>query len=166
MKLLLQSIFLMLATHASGVMGILAVRIVFNKGTPEATKYCTLGDWEEVEAAADKGAGRRRLGQTSSSRQLQGAYCQSVCSNFPPGLCYLSGTGCRYRRALKSETTDQDAPVEQVTESSPPGRQLFTVAACDLKKKNVMTQLAATASKVGPTCQNLIKFTDLTCVEV
>jgi hypothetical protein len=166
MKLLLQSIFLMLATHASGVMGILAVRIVFNKGTPEATKYCTLGDWEEVEDAADMGAGRRRLGQTSSSRQLQGAYCQSVCSNFPPGLCYLSGTGCRYRRALKSETTDQDAPAEQVTESSPPGRQLFTAAACDLKKKNVMAQLTAIATEVGPTCRNLIKLTELTCLEV
>jgi hypothetical protein len=167
MKLLLQSIFLIMATHASGVMGTLAVRIVFNRGANDPSKFCSPTDWDMVEGAADKGAARRRLGQTSS-RQLQGAYCHSVCSYFPPGLCYLSGTGCRYRRALESETTDQDAPVEQVTESSPAGRQLFTVAACDIKKTRVLEELAAIATKVGPSCQALIssKVPELMCFDV
>jgi hypothetical protein len=148
-------------------MGILAVRIVFNRGTNDPSKFCSPADWDAVKSAADKGATRRRLSQTSS-RQLQGAYFHSICSSFPPGLCYLSGTGCRYRRAAESETTDQYAPVEQVTESSPPDRQLFTVTACDIKKQRVMAQLTAIAPRVGPSCQALIssKAPELVCFDV
>jgi hypothetical protein len=171
MKLFLQSIFLIMAINMHGVMGTLAVRIIFNRGSTESSKFCPETDWDMVEIAADKGAARRRrLGQTTHARQLQ-TYCQTVCANMRPGTCYLSGTGCRNRRRALAESATMDPadPVEQVnTSSSPPSRQLFTVAACEAKKVRVLAELAAITPKVGPSCRALILNVtpELTCFDV
>jgi hypothetical protein len=168
MKLSIYSILLAMAmTH--GAHATLAVRVVFNQGVIVPSIFCSAGEWDQVEAAMDKGClAGRRLGETTHSRKLTN--CQTVCSSFPPGMCYLSGTGCRNRRReLQEPALDEVLPLaEPEAELPAPSRQLFTESACSSKNNRIAQELAVIQNKVGPVCRVLIMNTprDFTCYDV
>jgi hypothetical protein len=107
MKLFLRSIFRVIATMYEAN-ATLAVRVVFSNGMITSSIYCTAAEWVEVQDAIDIGctsgaSGRDDGDDTHHSRQLTN--CQAVCASFPPGLCYLSGTGCHNRRTLQESAS-------------------------------------------------------------
>jgi hypothetical protein len=160
-------IFLAAMGSAKAGMG---VRVVFNRGIADPNKRCSASDWSKVQMVLDSAAaGRRRLGSTHNhSRQL--GYCQDVCRSFPPNLCYLSGTGCRNRRDLEDEASDQSPllvePNSQLTQD-PPSRQLYMEMMCTEKKKAIGMILNTIQSMVAQTCRNLITSQhDMACYDV
>jgi hypothetical protein len=171
MKLFPCSILVIFLATMGSTMAGMGVRVVFNRGIPDPNKWCSAGDWSKVQMILDGAMGGRRLGDTQRhSRQLQGAFCQSVCRSFPPGLCYLSGTGCRYRRALEDPASDQAPllaePDAELTED-PSSRHLYADSLCKEKKKSIVKILDTIQTAVAQTCRNLITSEhDLACYDV
>jgi hypothetical protein len=144
----------------------IAVRVVFNQGMVASNMYCSETEWDVVEAAMDRGClVGRRLGESTHSRQLTN--CQTICAAYPPGLCYLSGTGCRNRRELEEPASDEALVLADPKAELPPhSRQL--VGTCSSKKESIADELDDIQYKVGPACRLLIMKTprDMTCYDV
>jgi hypothetical protein len=145
----------------SGVLGDLGVRIVFNQGQTASNKWCSDSDWDQVQIALDDAMGRRRLGASAhATRQL--TYCSSVCQYFAPKTCYLSGTGCRNRRALQKAHL-----LSQQLEGAVDTRHLYADNECAEKKNRIVNGLNGIQNDVAQTCRNLITSQhDLTCYDV
>jgi hypothetical protein len=166
MKLFVYSILFVVATLQS-VNAAIAVRVVFHKGLTAAGITCTPTEWDKLEAAMDKGClAGRRLGETTHSRRLN--YCQTICKDFPPGMCYLSGTGCRNRRTLQEPASDEALPSLAEPETELPTRSLQWEGACSSKKKRIGQELTAVQNSVGPMCKTMISAIppEYTCYDV
>jgi hypothetical protein len=157
-----------LCSCTSSVLGKLAVRIVFNRGQTESHKWCSASDWTKVQIALDVAAQRRRLGASAHvSRQL--TFCAAICQFFAPRTCYLSGTGCRNRRALSLESTPNEASLlpAEPDDTMDTHRHLFADHECAEKKNRLVNGLNSVQNNVDQTCRNLIiSQHDLTCYDV
>jgi hypothetical protein len=164
MKIFFGTVLLFLAMCTSGVLGALGVRIVFNQGQTESHKWCSASDWTKVQIALD--AARRRLGASAhTARELN--YCSSVCQYFAPRTCFLSGTGCRNRRALQESTTDEAPLLSEQPEDAMGSRHLYTDSECAEKKNRLVNGMNGIQNDVDQTCRSLITSQhDLTCYEV
>jgi hypothetical protein len=169
MKIFAYSVLVVFLAVMGSAMAGMGVRVVFNKGTPDPNKWCSTSDWSKVQMLLDNAMGGRRLGGTQQhSRQL--TYCQTICSRFPPGLCYLSGTGCRGRRTLGDPAADQAPllaePDVELTEDRS-SRHLYADSLCTEKKKAILIVLNTNQTTVAKTCRNLMTSQyDLACFDV
>jgi hypothetical protein len=166
MRILVNTVFLILAMCTCGFLGGLGVRIVFNQGRTESNKWCSASDWTKVQIALDAAAARRRLGASAhTARQL--GYCDDVCQSFPPRTCYLSGTGCRNRRALQKSATDEATLLSEQPEGAEGTRHLYADNECAEKKNRLVNGLNGIQNDVDQTCRNLITSQhDLSCYDV
>jgi hypothetical protein len=177
MKMLLGTLLLILTLCTHSVLVGLGVRIVFNRGQTESQKWCSATDWLKVCIALDAAAARRRqqqraLGSVSSASTGQKArhltFCDTICRFFKPKTCYLSGTGCRNRRAL-TESVDFEATMlaDEQRYDTMDARHLYADHECAEKKNRLVNGLNSIQNNVAQTCRNLITSQhDLTCYDV
>jgi hypothetical protein len=167
MRIFVGTVILVLAMCTSGVLGGFGVRIVFNRGETESQKWCSAADWTKVQIALDTAAARRRLGAASAHTARQLGFCATICQYFKPKTCYLSGTGCRNRRALHESTSGEAPLLAEQLDGEVDTRHLYADNECAEKKNRLVNGLNSIQNNVDQTCRNLITSQhDLSCYDV